>query len=281
MHYCRRCDEKSGLGTSIMVNFVPISAKRHAGKAWQRPVSLAFASTQAVVPLVGAEFARAAISMPIAFIEQVGLYIPVAAMSPVSGRNLFIGPAGQWLSAYVPAALRSYPFRLGHVEDAQRVILCIDEDSGLVVETDGKAENFIDDEGNPTPTSKAMLDFLLAMEQNRIVTEKAVSALTEAGVIQPWQCQATIDGQAVSANGLFCVDEAMINALDDTAFLRLRRAGALALAYLQLLSMNQIAMFDQLAVMQQRLAQTHQQQGQMTSLDEIFRLPSSETLRFN
>ena len=64
-----------------MVNFVPISSGAHAGKAWRRPLGFAFASGQAVVPLMGAEFAKAAPCLPIGFIEQAGLHVPVAVMS--------------------------------------------------------------------------------------------------------------------------------------------------------------------------------------------------------
>jgi hypothetical protein len=264
-----------------MVNIVPVSASRHSGKAWRRPANFAFASAQAVVPLVGAEFAKAALALPIAFISHAGLHLPVAVMSPVSGRNLFIGPAGQWLGAYVPAALRSFPFRLARVDGVEQVALCIDEDSGLVVDADGVAEEFIDAEGNTLPTTKAILDFLVALEHSRTTTDIAIAALADASLIQPWLFQVTIDGQAMPATGLFRVDEAALNALDDTAFLKLRRVGALMLAYLQLLSMNQIAVFDQLNLVQQQLAQVHQQQRQISSLDELFAKASNETLRFN
>ena len=50
--------------------------------------------------------------MPIAFIEQAGRFVPMAMMCPMPEHNLFVGPDGQWLGGYVPASLRSYPFRL-------------------------------------------------------------------------------------------------------------------------------------------------------------------------
>jgi len=263
------------------VNVVPISAARHTGKAWRRPSSFAFASTEAVVPLVAAEFARAALALPIGFVAQGSAYVPVAVTSPIAGRNLAIGPAGQWLAAYVPAALRSYPFRLGQGPGDDQITLCIDEDSGTIVAADGVADDLVDAEGKPTLAMKTMLAFLLTMEQSRRNTEHAVAALADAGLIQPWHFQVTIDGHATPAAGIFRVDEAALNALDDTAFLVLRRSGALALAYLQLVSMNQIALFDQWAFAQQQLAKAQQQQRQITSLDEIFERAANETLRFH
>ena len=260
---------------------VAISAAQHGSKAWRRPADFAFVASDAVTPLVGIEFAKAAVTMPIAFIQQAGQYVPVAIMSPVPGRNLFVGPAGQWLGGYVPAALRGYPFCLGRTESSDQFALCIDEDSGLIVDPDGTAEAFFDADGKPAPATKAILDFLLEIERHRAGTEIAVSALADGGVIQPWPLQVAHDGKPTPVSGFFRIDEAALNALDDAAFLKLRRAGALKLAYLELLSTNQIAVFERLSVMQQQLAQAHQQQRQISSLDELFANASSDTLRFN
>ena len=173
-----------------MANIVPVSASHHAGKAWRRPASYAFAAPQALVPLVAPEFPKAALAMPIAFIEQAGQYVPVGLMSPLAGRNFFIGPAGQWLGTYVPAALRGYPFRLGRVEGSEELALCIDEDSGLIVDADARGRKHSSmPTGSTRPASKAMLDFLVAMEHSRMSTELAVKTLAEAGLIEPWQLQ--------------------------------------------------------------------------------------------
>jgi hypothetical protein len=265
-----------------MANIVPVSASHHTGKAWRRPASYAFASPQALVPLVAPEFPKAAVAMPIAFIAQAGLYVPVGLMSPLAGRNFFIGPAGQWLGTYVPAALRGYPFRLGRVEGAEGLALCIDEDSGLIADAGEEgAEAFFDAGGQHSPASKAMLDFLVAMEHSRMSTELAVKALAEAGLIEPWQLQIKLAGDMAPVHGLFRLNEAALNALDDAAFLKIRKAGALPLAYLQLLSMDQMPVFERLNLAQKQLAQTHQQPQRISSLDEIFERAKSETLRFN
>ena len=82
-------------------------------------------------------------------------------------------------------------------------------------------------------------------------------------------------------HGLFRLNEAALNALDDAAFLKIRKAGALPLAYLQLLSMDQMPVFERLNLAQKQLAQAHQQPQRISSLDEIFERAKSETLRFN
>jgi hypothetical protein len=260
---------------------VPVNLDQHAGKAWRRPGNYEHAAAIATVPLMGAEFGKAATAMPIAFVEQAGRYVPMAMMSPVAGRNLFIGPAFQWLGTYMPALLRAYPFGLARTNetDVERAILCIDEESGLVVDADGTAEEFFDADGKPAPATSAMLEFLVGINRGRVPTDLAIAALAEAGLIQPWPLKVAADGQAEPGNEFFRVDETALNSCDDETFLRLRKSKALPLAYMQLLSMGRIAQFEQLIRIQQQLAP--RQQRQISSLDEIFEKASNETLRFN
>lgn len=261
-----------------MTNFVPVNRAQHAGKGWRRPAGFAHAATEAIVPLVGAEFGKAAMAMPIAFVAQSGRYQPVALMSPIAGRNLFVGPAGQWLGRYLPAFLRCYPFRLGLAKGTEQSVLCIDEESGLVVDADQTEESFFDADGALSAATRAILDILAGIERERIPTDLAIAALADASVIQPWPIKVSADGTAQPLNGLFRIDELALNALDDEAFLKLRKASALPLAYMQLLSTGQIVLFEQLIRLQQQLAPRPQPQ---VSLDELFAAAESETIRFN
>lgn len=222
-------------GSKRMVSIVPVDRGRHIGKGWRSSQGYAFAATQALVPLVGAEFANAAVVMPISFVQHDGRYVPVGVTSPIQGRNFFVAPNGHWLGNYVPAALRSYPFRLGHAEDGGQVMLCIDEDSGLVVDTSATgATKFFEEDGSPSAAMEATFGFLQEVEQNRVVTDLAVASLTEAGVIQPWPLQVMDGNQQVAVNGLYRIDAEALAALDDETFLVLRKSSALALAHAQL-----------------------------------------------
>lgn len=216
-----------------------------------------------------------AVAMPIAFIEQSGRYLPVAIMSPLQGRNLFIGPKGQWLGIYVPAALRSYPFSLARVEGSDKVVVCIDEDSGWVVDAAANADatKFFEEDGSPSAAIKATLELLQQIEQNRPITDLAVAALAEARVIQPWPLTVMDGNQQVPINGFHYIDEAALNALDEQTFLKLRKSGSLVIAYAQLISMRTLSVFAQMAGVQQQLA--HQAQA----VPQV--LIDSETVRFS
>jgi len=263
-----------------MSRLVPITREGHSQKRWRRNESYAFAASESVVPLVGTEFSKAAFAMPIAFIERSERFVPVAVLSLSPGRNLFVGPAGQWLGPYIPASLRAYPFRFARVEGENAPVLCIDEDSGLIVDADDQTEQFFAPDGGPSAAVQRVWRFLTELEASRTQTDLAVSALASAGVIQPWQLSVNIAGQDKAVKGLFRVDEATMNALDDESFLKLRKSSALPLAYLQLHSMVRVEIFEALGRLQQQLAAPPRPDVAF-SLDEFFEQTGSETLKFD
>jgi len=220
-----------------MTTVTPVTPSRHAAMRWRRFASYAFAADRAVIPLVGAELGRAAVAFPVAFLRQGESFVPVAVLGVESNRNLFVGEDGRWLGGYVPAALRGYPFVLVRTEDGRHA-LCVDEASGLV--SDGpEGERFFEADGTPSTAMSQVLDFLTKVEQSRAVTAGACAALQARKLIEPWRITLKSREGERRLEGLFRVNESALNALDDEAFLTLRKAGALPIAYAQLLSMQQ------------------------------------------
>ena len=263
-----------------MPSFVPVSRGSHTGKAWLRYSSYDFAADRAAIPIVAAELAKAVLSMPLAFVEENGARHIVAVMSPEPGKNQFVAPDGRWLGGYIPAAIRGYPFSLLHPDGAQAPILCVDENSGLVVDagTPG-AELFFDEEGTPAPALKAVLDFLGQVETNRDATKRAVMALVAADVLTPWPLQVNTSAGTTTVSGLHRIDEARFNALNDEVFLGLRTVGSLVVAYAQLISIGQIGIFETLAKLRAQISEVHL--PQQRAFDGIFEPPASEGLHFD
>ena len=263
-----------------MPSFASVGRTSYAGKAWLRYTSYHFAADKPLIPLVAAELAKAVVALPLAFVEENGALHLVAVMSLEPQKNQFVAPDGRWLGGYIPAAVRGYPFALLQPDGAQAPILCVDEDSGLVVDagTSG-SEPFFDEEGAPAPPLKAVLDFLSQVEANRAATNRAVTALGAAGVLAPWTLQVGTPESPRTVTGLQCVDEARLNALDDESFLALRSAGALTVAYAQMLSIGQIAVFETLAKLRAQVSEVHARQ--QTAFDGSFNPPASEGLLFD
>jgi hypothetical protein len=259
-----------------MTKLVAVSKGRHAEKVWRRPKGFQFAAKEPVTPIVLAEVVHVGSWMPIAFIEQEHRYIPIAIMSPMPNQNLFVGPDGQWLGGYIPSSLRTYPFRLIRPEGSERMALCVDEDSGLVTEPNGEGEEFFASDGKPSPSVTKLREFLAQVENNRIATDLAMSSLAEAAVIERWPLEVDVGGKKSAINGLYRINEKRLGGLDDETFLKLRKTAAISLAYAQLISRGQIARFDQLARLQQQLAQT----PRIKAEDPLRFLPN-DTIRFD
>jgi len=134
------------------------------------------------------------------------------------------------------------------------VVLCVDEDSGLIVDPGEAAERFYEPDGSLSATVQGVFENLQHIEADRIRTTLAVAALQQADVIKPWPLIIPVGEQKVQVDGLYCVNEAALNALDDASFIKLRKAPALAGAYFQMQSMTQIHMLGQMAFLQEQSA---------------------------
>lgn len=242
-------------GRGRAVKMVPVSRETHAGQLWRRLTGYSFAARESFVPIGGAELARAAATMPTAFLESSGEFIPVALLSLAPGTNLFVAPDGRWLGAYIPVLLRCYPFRLLRVPGTDKYSLCADSDADQLSDAAASTELYYDSEGHLAPATKAVFDTLAQFEQNRLATAQSVAVLVEAKVLCPWPIRFQDGDKEKTVTGLHRIDEKVLAELSDELFLRIRKAGALPVAYAQLLSMAQLGGLSQLAELHKRLAQ--------------------------
>lgn len=252
-----------------MPAFAALSRERHAHQGWKRHNSYTFAAKEAVVPIVGAELPKVLPSMPIAFIQEQSRYQLVGVLSLQPGSNLLISAGGQWLGPYVPVAWRAYPFRVLQPQGSEQSMLCVDEDSGLIVDAVEADETFFNDQGEPSTATREILNLLTQVESNRAATQRGVDALAKAGIIEQWPLQVDQAGQMISVTGLYRVNEAALNALDDQVFLELRQNQSLPLAYAQLLSISQLTVLERLSQMQTQRAEQMRAQQQANSLGDL------------
>src|SRR5262245_7917075 len=241
-----------------MVNMVPVTRARHGSKGWRRPTGYDFIEKLALVPLGGSELSQAVPAMPIGFIEHpTGAYVMVAIMGLSNDSNAFVGPGGQWLGSYVPAVLRSHPFSLIGSDGSEQKMLGIDEDCGLLVDDPAGegVEKFFEPDGSEAPATKSVTELLRFTERDLAMTNRAVAALAEAGVIKPWPLTVQVGNQQVTVNGLHCIDEPALNTLADASFLQLRGTSSLVIAYGHLLSMAQVGLLTRLTLLRQQMAE--------------------------
>lgn len=238
-----------------MTTFVPLNKLEHATQTWRRPANYAFAASEALAPVVSMEVGMAAVNMPLAFTKAGNLIQLVAVMGSKPGKNNFVSKDGQWLGLYVPAVLRAFPFRLGRVEGRNDFAVCIAKDGGYL---GAGGEPIYDTTGELAPKTKEAVDFLHQFENSRQQTLFAAAALQEAGVLSPWPIKTRdAGGREAMTDGLFRIDEQALSKISDEAFLKLRKVGALAIAYAQLLSMSRLELLGRLGQLAEQPANTN------------------------
>jgi hypothetical protein len=235
-----------------MTQLTAITPDAFAQRNWQRYTSYSFAAHLHFIPALVTEIAKLVPALPLGFIPREERFQLVALTALQADTNLFVAPDGRWLASYIPAALRGHPFGLARPEGGSEAVLCIDETSGLIVAA-GAGEPFFTEEKQPAPGIRDVMTFLARVEHDRTLTQKMVDALQTANLIQPWAVTAKHNGALVQVEGIYRIDEAALNGLDDAAWQMLRRSGALPVAYAQLFSMNQINLLEQASSQQAQL----------------------------
>lgn len=259
------------------MQFVAITKSDHARRGWQKYSDYLFAREWTTVPLVGAEIARALTCMPLCFVPRGDRYELSALLSVSPGANFYVDVSGRWLAGYVPAALRGYPFALLAPSQGAEPVLCIREDAQVGAADESGMTAFFGEDGEPSEQLRGILDFLAKVQRNARATQTAVDALAAEDCLEPWPLKTRVGDEDVPVEGLFRVNEAALNALDDAAFLRLRAAGALPVAYGQMLSMQQLATLQRLG---QHQAQQQGARREIADLDELFGQDDDDMLRF-
>lgn len=219
-----------------------LTPKECQGKTWHPPVDLRFAANKALLPLHAGELAKAAATMPIALVKEGREWQLVGVCGIEPSHNLFV-KEGKWLGNYRPAWLSTYPFQV--VAVGEKGLVTFDRDSGLEAPY-GDGEPFFAAEGEMSDAVSTRVEALKAAHGKHQATQKALAALAKASVIVPWP-QAIKQQLGLAIDGLHMIDEKALAQLDDEAFLSLRKAQALPIAYALNLSIPQTHLLARLS----------------------------------
>jgi hypothetical protein len=218
----------------------PITKTEFAGSYWRRNPDLLFAAKDVVCPLSLFEVPHAIASMPLALVRDKDEFIISALLGLEDDINYFISPEGIWRGRYIPAVYRSYPFSLAKNEaQVDHYVLCFNQQSGLLSDEDTN-DRFFEESGELSPTVKRISEFLKDVLVSRNYAKQLCALLDEFNLIKPWELKLQIGEDTRQIEGLYCFDEEAMNSLSDKKFLKLRQAGALNLAYCQMLSMQNV-----------------------------------------
>ncbi len=221
-----------------MASWIAISKAEHAKTKWRGREGFKFASKQQTVEIVAAELSSLLPHYVFGFILEKKKFHLVALIGFGGDGNCYVTADNKWMCEVVPATLRAYPFALADNEVGDRVF-CIDPNH---LTTNEDANPLFTVSGELESASAEVFEFLTSCEQNRRLTLTACEALNEAGVIEPWSLSINRgdDENRSTVKGLYRISEAKLNLISRTTLTKLRDTQALAIAYAQLFSHNQL-----------------------------------------
>jgi hypothetical protein len=219
---------------------VPVNKERHANKKVKPSSDFRFASGFHIAYVTTHEFARAAAIYPVVFLEdkQNDSYRPVVLLGLDAGENLFLDEQGQWSGSYIPAIIRRYPFALVKATDADQYIVCVDEASALLNDTEGAA--LFDESGQPTQVIENVKRYLGELQQMDQITGEFSSFLVQNNLLTPLNMRVNTANQVRNITGCYVINEERLNNFSDAKFLEVRQKGYLPAIYSHLISLSQI-----------------------------------------
>lgn len=179
------------------------------------------------------EFGDACRDYPIVFVdagkdaEGRTEVAPLAVLGLRQGENLMFTPDGRWDARYVPAVLRAYPLGLAPT-DGQSYSLVVDGRADAL--SDDAGERLFNDAGEPSEFLANAQKFLEQIELETQRTRQFGRRLIDLELLRPMRFDATLpDGNTLTLDGFFIVDEEKLSALPDAVVLEMHRNGMLSL----------------------------------------------------
>ncbi|GAA5190170.1 SapC family protein [Ferrimonas gelatinilytica] len=227
---------------------VPLQKSKHANTKIKMDPTFAHVKEQHIAPVVVHEFVQAAAEFPIIFVKnsENGQFQAVVMMGLKPGENLFVGE--RWNGIYIPASVGHYPLMLvPDMQQSDNLIMAINESSTLVGDSEGEA--LFNDEGELTAFAEQRREKLGQYVESDQLTRGFAAELAKRDLLMTRPLNIRVNGQEISLNGVYMVDEKKLNELDDEQFADLRKRGMLGPIYTHLGSLQQV---NRLAYMKAR-----------------------------
>lgn len=216
----------------------PLNKNRHASTRLRDASPFEHVQAQHMVPIVLHEFVRLAAEYPLGFVKnsETGQFQPVAILGLSPGENLFFSASG-WRSDQVPGFITHYPLMLTpDIFNPDQLVVAINESSELV----GEGNLLFTELGDETPYLQQRKKSLVDYYEKDVSTKSIVEFLAKKKLLKQQSINVQLNGQNFVINGVYIIDEQLLQQLDHESFLELRDRGLLPAIYSQLASIHQL-----------------------------------------
>ena len=227
------------------MTWTAISKSEHSKMMIRRAETLAFLSTDILVPICGFELALCTPWLPIVFGKENNKIMPFGLMGLEHGKNLMIDANGKWTIEFFPATLAAYPFRIGKKEDDEKIIIFFDD--GKFIAANNGGERLFNEDGTESKILSQYIQLLARIEKSNELLGGACSLLEELNLFEIFAVEVPLENEQKSKlEGLLRVDPQKFQALEDKQIINLREKNALDLVYAHFFSLGGIRRLNQI-----------------------------------
>ncbi|MCT7508559.1 SapC family protein [Aliarcobacter cryaerophilus] len=215
-----------------------LSKEKHSNLKIKALDNLLFAKDNPSFPVIISEAENVAVTLPIVFSaeENPSLF----AITSLGSENLAMNREGKWLSSYVPAVYRKYPFAYANIkENPEQKAVVIDIEAENFSQTEGEA--LFDEQSNQTQLLKDTIQFLTSYEQEAIRTKSLAKIILDSGILEDRELSiGEGETKQVLVKGFKVVSVEKLNALDDAILASWVRNGIISFINIHLKSLNNL-----------------------------------------
>ena len=229
-----------------MTNHVLLDNITHQHLKIRTGHSVALGDKVGLTGVFPSEFSQLQSEYPIFFKKSshTGQFECVALFGFDNDENLYLTEQG-WDADYIPLSIARQPFLIGFQQTMENGVprqeptVHIDLDHPRVSEQDG--EPVFLPEGGVTPFLQHMTSVLLTIHQGHEVRERFIEFLTSLNLIEPFQLSLTFgDGSQKTLEGLYTINENVLNELEPQSIAELHANGFLQHIYMMLASIGNV-----------------------------------------
>ncbi len=225
---------------------VPLTKEKHGNLKVLDSTDFTRYKNQHLIPIVVQDFYTLSAEFPLVFVKnETDDFVAVAVMGFKEGVNLYC-QTGEWSAHVIPAGFGNAPFSVAILDESgEKLAVCVDEDSPLLSEERG--EPLFDEQGEQTEYLKMRMDSVVRVAEQTRQSQSFCRYLASKNLLAPRQLNIQRDqqGKKYVIDGIYTVDEDVLQELPIEEFDKMRKNGLLGLIFAHLTSLNQIKRLSQ------------------------------------
>ena len=219
------------------MSWTAISKKEHSKKSFSRVGNYNFFKNRPVAEICFFELNKAASVFPLFFTRSNNVTFLFALMGLDRDKNLFVSEEGKWeVPRFLPAAMASYPFRMGQASSGDKILLYLEE--SRMITDDPTAIPLFDETGEPAEILRRYMKLLAAVDSKRDEFQKSCELLYERGLLEPLTLIDPLKDWLLRDFKPLSLNYKAMRELSDKEFLELRGSFALECAFAQHFSLE-------------------------------------------